>query len=301
MDEVIRAVSCDGNIMISAVSTRDLTERARKIHTTLPVMTAALGRTLAAASMIGHTLKDPGAAVTIRINGGGPAGTILAVSDSSGNVRGYAQNPQVDLPKKPNGKLDVGGAVGTDGMLTVIRDLNMKEPYVGSVQLVSGEIAEDLAAYFYASEQTRAAVGLGVLVGTDQSVLAAGGFIVQLLPGTPDGLSEVPERPLENSAEVLEKNIAGLGAVTEVLRDGTAEKLVLRVLEGLEPRILERTPVEYKCYCSRERVLEVVSGIDPSELEEVRAAGEPLEVTCQFCDIVYQIEPDEIERIREKP
>ena len=283
MDEIIRAVSGDGTVMISAVSTRDLTERARLIHRTLPVTTAALGRTMAAASMLGQMLKDPKASVTLRLNGGGPAGTILAVSDSFGNPRGYVQNPDVDLPRKPNGKLDVGGAVGKDGMLTVIRDLNMKEPYVGSVRLVSGEIAEDLTAYFYESEQTRTAVALGVLVGTDQSVLAAGGYIVQLLPDAP-----------ENVSEALERNIAATGPVTAVLLESGAEALVSRVLEGFAPRMLERTPVEYRCYCSRERVLEAVSGIGGEELEDIRAKGETVEVTCQFCDVVYKIHPEEI-------
>ncbi|SHH52395.1 molecular chaperone Hsp33 [Sporobacter termitidis DSM 10068] len=288
MDEVIRAVSEDGNIMILAVTTKDIAERARQVHKTTPVITAALGRTLAAASMIGHTLKDPKASVTIRINGGGPAGTIIAVSDSGGNVRGYVQNPQVELPKKPNGKLDVGGAVGTDGMLTVIRDLNMKEPYVGSVQLVSGEIAEDLTAYFYESEQTAAAVALGVLVDRDQSVLAAGGYIVQLMPGAP-----------ETVLEALERNVAATGAVTGVLKDAGAEELIRRILDGFGPKILERSPVEYRCYCSRERVLEAVSGIDQAELDDIEEKGEPIEVTCQFCDIVYKIETREILEFRQ--
>jgi molecular chaperone Hsp33 len=291
MDEVIRAVSGDGAILVSAVSAKDIAERARRIHDTTPVVTAALGRTLAAASMIGHTLKDPKASVTIRINGGGPTGTIIAVSDSGGNPRGYVQNPHVDLPKKENGKLDVGGAVGKDGMLTVIRDLNMKEPYVGSVGLVSGEIAEDLTAYFFESEQTPTAVALGVLIGTDRSVLAAGGYIVQLLPGSTE-----PDSILKK----LEKNIADTGAVTNVLLDGSAETLVQRILDGFEPKILERVPVEYKCYCSRKRVLEAVSGIEQSELDDIEAKGEPLEVTCQFCDIVYKIDPREITEFRHK-
>ena len=289
MDEVIRAVSEDGSILISAVSTRNITERARQIHQTTPVITAALGRTMAAASMIGHTLKDPKASVTIRINGGGPAGTILAVSDSAGNPRGYVQNPKVDLPKKTNGKLDVGGAVGTDGMLTVIRDLNMKEPYIGSVALVSGEIAEDLTSYFYSSEQTPTAVGLGVLVDTDQSVLAAGGYIVQLLPGAP-----------ETAAAALEKNVAETGAVTDTLCEHDAGALVARVLRGFDPRILERRPIEYRCYCSRDRVLAAVSGIDQEALDDIRDKGETVEVTCRFCDVVYKLTPEDIEKNRKK-
>lgn len=290
MDEILRAVSNDGLIQIAAVSTKDLTERARVIHKTTPVITAALGRTLAAASMIGHTLKDPKASVTIRINGGGPAGTILAVSDNGGNVRGYAQNPHVDIPKKENGKLDVGGAVGRDGMLTVIKDLNMKEPYVGSTQLISGEIAEDFTKYFFESDQTRTAVALGVLVGTDQAVMAAGGYILQLLPGAPEEL-----------LGALEKNIAATGAVTSFLQKGNAEMLIDSVLEGFEPRILERSPIEYRCYCSRNRVVEVLLSIDPAELDDISAKGETVEVMCQFCDVVYQIEPDEITALRNNP
>lgn len=289
MDEIIRAVSADGFIQISAVSTAALTEQARTIHTTLPVVTAALGRTLAAASMIGHTLKDPKSSVTVRINGGGPIGSMIAVSDYNGNVRGYVHNPHVDLPKKPNGKLDVGTAVGINGMLTVIKDLNMKEPYIGSAQLISGEIAEDFTAYFYDSEQTTTAVALGVLVDTDQSVAAAGGYIIQLLPGAP-----------ANLLDTLEKKIAETGAVTTVLKDSNAEGLIRRVLDGFEPRILKRSPIGYKCYCSRGRVLDAISSIDENELRDIQEKGEPIEVTCQFCDVVYSIEPGEIFAYREK-
>jgi molecular chaperone Hsp33 len=239
--------------------------------------------------MIGHTLKDPKATVTVRINGGGPIGSIIAVSDQSGNVRGYVQNPHVDLPKKLNGKLDVGGAVGTNGMLTVIRDLNMKEPYIGSTQLVSGEIAEDFTAYFYESEQVPSACALGVLVDTDQSVLAAGGYIVQLLPGASDVLMDT-----------LEKNIAETGAVTGILKDGSAQDLICRVMNGFSPQFLESCPIEYKCYCSRKRVLEALSSIDVSELEDMEKKGEPVEVTCQFCDIVYLVKPQEITSFRKK-
>ena len=182
-DQLVRAISKDGFVKAVAVSTRDLTERARQIHHTLPVATAALGRTLAAASMMGNALKGDGASVTLQIKGGGPLGKILAVSDNEGNVRGTVDNPAVDIPLRSDGKLDVGSAVGFDGTLTVIRDLNMKEPYVGSVGLLGGEIAEDLAAYFVESEQIPTACGLGVLVDRDQSVLAAGGYLIQLLPG----------------------------------------------------------------------------------------------------------------------
>ena len=178
-DQLVRAISKDGFVKATAVSTRALTERARQIHKTTPVATAALGRVLAACSMLGNALKGEGASVTLQIKGGGPLGTVLAVSDNQGNVRGTVEQPAVELPLRSDGKLDVGTAVGQDGTLTVIRDLNMKEPYVGSVALLGGEIAEDLAAYFVESEQIPTACGLGVLVDRDQSVLAAGGYLIQ--------------------------------------------------------------------------------------------------------------------------
>lgn len=290
MDVLVRAMADSGNIKITAVSTKELTEQARNMHKTLPVVTAALGRTLAAASMIGNGLKEENASVTVRINGGGATGSIIAVSDSAGNVRGYAQNAQVDIPLKSNGKLDVGGAVGTDGMLTVIKDLNMREPYVGSVQLVSGEIAEDFTAYFAESEQTPTACGLGVLVDTNQSVISAGGYVVQLLPGAPDEL-----------AEKLEKNIVDAGAVTEILlgNDDPA-KIVRLILNGFDYEILETDEIHYKCYCSRERVADVLTGIGDEELEDIRKENKPIEVTCQFCDKVYVFNVEEIEALQRK-
>ncbi len=287
MDKLVRAIADGGNIRITAISTKELTERARNMHKTLPVVTAALGRTLAATSMIGNSLKGEDDSVTVRINGGGPVGSIIAVSDSCGNVRGYAQNAQVDLPLKENGKLDVGGAVGTDGMLTVIKDLNLREPYVGSVQLISGEIAEDFTAYFAESEQTPTACALGVLVDTDQSVAAAGGYIVQLLPGAPEEL-----------AEKLEKNIAEAGAVTGVLLgNDDPELLVEKIIEGFDYEILETDEVCYKCYCSCERVAGALSSINKKELEDIKKEGKPIEITCQFCDKTYIFDIEEIEKL----
>jgi molecular chaperone Hsp33 len=283
MDELIRAISADGFVSLAAVSARGIAERARVIHSASPVVTAALGRTLAAAAMLGSAMKSDGASVTVRINGGGPAGSILAVSDSAGNVRGYARNPQTELPLKANGKLDVGGAVGKNGMLTVIRDFGEGDPYVGSAELVSGELAEDFTAYFSVSEQTPSACALGVLVDRDRSVLAAGGYIVSLLPGAPPEL-----------AETLEKNVAEAGAVTPILASGGADGLVLRVMAGLEPRILERSPIEYRCYCNREKVLSVLASLDENERRDMREKGERVEVTCQFCDQVYQFDPMEL-------
>ena len=289
MGELVRAVSSDGFIKIAAVSMKDAVERARQIHAASPVISAALGRVMAAASIIGNSLKEKDASITVRINGGGPAGSIIVVSDMEGNVRGYVQCPQVDLPLKENGKLDVGGAVGKDGMLTVIKDLNMREPYVGSTQLVSGEIAEDFTAYFAESEQTPAACALGVLIDTDGSVKAAGGYVIQLLPNAPDDI-----------ADGLEQNIANVGAVTGILETHTPEDLIKLVLIGFEPKILERSEVEYKCYCSRDRVIAALSSVSESELDDIEKSGDDIEVTCQFCDCVYTFRLDEIRQFRNK-
>lgn len=283
MDEIVRAVAADGFIKMTAISSTAMVEKARKMHNTTPVCTAALGRTLTATSIIGNMLKGEDQSVTVRINGGGQAGSIIAVSDSTGNARGYIANPHVDIPLKDNGKLDVGTAVGVNGMLTVIKDLNMREPYVGSVELVSGEIAEDFTAYFAESEQTPSACALGVLVDRDFSVKAAGGYLIQLLPDAPEEL-----------AISLEQSIMNTGTVTSILEEHTVEDLINLILIGFNPEILEHTEVEYRCYCSRERVREAISGIDREELEDMQAEGKPIEVTCQFCDAVYTFEPSEL-------
>ncbi len=276
MDRLLRGISADGSVKITAVTTKDLTERARRIHSTLPVVTAALGRTMAAVSMMGNALKKEGSSITARINGGGPAGTILVTSDEKGNVRGYVQNPQVDLPLKANGKLDVGGAVGTDGMLTVMRDLGSGEPYNGSVELVSGEIAEDFTRYFFESDQVPTACALGVLVDRDQSVIAAGGYIVQLMPGAED-----------ETAEKLERSVQRAGAVTKMLQNGSLEELIYKVLDGFDPIILEEDAVTYKCYCSRGKIRNAIAGIDRNELRSMLEEDKSIEVKCQYCGEVY--------------
>jgi len=283
MDEIITAISSDGFVSISVITSRELTERARQIHSSSPVATAALGRTMAAASIIGSALKKPEASLTVRIDGGGPAGVIIVVSDYLGNVRGFIRNPGVELPKKPNGKLDVGRAVGKNGMLSVIRDFGEKEPLRSSVALVSGEIAEDFTAYFAISEQIPSACALGVLIDRDRSVLAAGGYIVRLLPGAPDGV-----------IDAVEKNVAATGPVTDVLKNGGAETLLALAMNGFEPRILERRPVEYRCTCGRERFLAAVSSLERSEIDDMKAKGEPVEVICEFCDAVYYFDPGEL-------
>ncbi len=286
MDEMLRAVSKDGFIKMQVVTARDTVQRANEIHHCTPTAIAALGRTLCAASMLGEQLKEDHATLTIRVQGGGPIGSVVAVSDSQGNVRGLVGDPSVDLPLRQDGKLDVGGAVGKDGMFTVSRDLGMREPYIGSTELVSGEIAEDLAAYLVESEQIAAASGLGVLVDTDRSVKAAGGFIVQLMPGAPEEL-----------IEKLEDNIFLMDQLTTILDEDGPETVINQVMKGFEPEIVSRTPVEYRCYCSRDRVRGAISTVGSDALKDMIAAGQAIEVSCQFCDEKYTFQTAELETI----
>ena len=279
-------MSKDGMVKATAVYTRALTERARQIHHTSPVATAALGRALAGVSMMGNALKGSGESVTLQIKGDGPLGTILAVSDAEGNVRGYVQDASVELPLRADGKLDVGSAVGHSGTLTVIKDLGLKEPYVGSTELVTGEIAEDLAQYMVESEQIPAAVGLGVLVDTDRTIKAAGGFIVQLMPGAPEEL-----------IAKLEDNILCMDQLTTVLDEDGLDAVPAQVLKGMEYDIVMRVPVEYRCSCSRERVAAALESCGAAELEDMAASGENTEVSCQFCDKVYSFTPAELREI----
>ena len=290
MDEIIRMMTGDGMVKAVAVTGKDMVERARQIHKTLPVATAALGRTLMAASMMGDMLKEKDGSVTLQIKGGGPLGAITAVSDSRGNPRGYLQNGQVDIPRKYQGKLDVGTAVGSSGSLTVMQDMGLKEPYIGSVQLVSGEIAEDITAYFVESEQVPTACALGVLVDKDQSVAAAGGYLVQLLPGAD-----------ESVIQRLEESIARLGPVTDALHGGAdAVQLLGRVLEGQEPELLERRPVAYKCYCSRERVSRAIISMGKEEMQNLIEEQGGAELTCQFCDKVYRFTKEDLQELLEE-
>ena len=244
-DYIVRAISTDGLVQAAAICSRELTERARQIHHASPVATAALGRALAGASMMGNALKGQGASLTLQIKGGGPLGTVLAVSDAEGNVRGYVANPQVDLPLRDDGKLDVGGAVGGEGTITVIKDLHMKEPYVGTVDLMGGEIAEDIAGYFVESEQIPTACALGVLVDRDHSVKAAGGYLIQLMPGAG-----------EDTIAKVEGGIMAAGPVSAIwTRIGPGAPALRTVMSDYpELKILETCPVSYKCYCSRQRV-----------------------------------------------
>ena len=286
-DYIVRAMTADGFVKAMAIASTNLVERARNIHKTTPTATAALGRVLTAASMMGNLQKVENGALTLQVKGNGPLGTILATSDAVGNVRGYVHNPSITLLEKYAGKLDVGAAVGTDGMLTVIRDLQMKEPYIGSVALVSGEIADDVTAYFAQSEQTPTACALGVLVDTDQSVKVAGGYLIQLLPGAPE---EVISR--------LEQGIAKAGGVTPMLSDGlTPEDILRRVMADFELEFLETTEVCYKCYCSRERVASTLITVGKKDLQEMIDEGKPITIECQFCDTKYQFTPDELREL----
>ena len=283
-DRIIRAISSDGLVQAAAICSRDLTERARQIHKTLPVATAALGRTLAGAAMMGNALKGQGASLTLQIKGGGPLGTILAVADTDGNVRGYVTNPRVDLPLRADGKLDVGAAVGAGGTMTVIKDLNMREPYVGTVDLLGGEIAEDIAGYFVESEQIPTACGLGVLIDRDQSVRAAGGYLIQLMPGY-----------TEDTVVMVEGGIMAAGNVSAILdKDPDPEHMLRQVMSDFDLKILESSEVEYRCYCSRERVERALLSLGADELASIVREQGGCQMSCQFCDTVYDFSAEEL-------
>lgn len=286
-DHIIRVLAKNAPVKATAISARGLTERARQIHKTLPVGTNALGRALMAASMMGNQLKEERGAVTLRIQGGGPLGSITAVADSDGNVRGYVQHPQADVPPLAPGRANVGAAVGVDGSLTVSKDLGLKEPYVGSVGLLSGEIADDVTAYFYESEQIPTACALGVLVDTDQSVRCAGGYLIQLLPGAD---SEIIEK--------VERGVAAVGGVSKVFESGaTALQVLQAVLKDFDLEVLEKSPVEYRCYCSRDRVSRALVSLGREELETMIAEQGQAELTCQFCDAVYVFQKDALQAL----
>ncbi len=289
-DYLVRGMTMDGFVKVVAVRSTELVNRGAQIHNTTPNATAAFGRALTAASMMGNMQKVENGSMTLQIKGGGPIGTIVCVSDPEGNVRGYVTQPNVPLEEKHPGKLDVGATVGTNGTLTVIRDLQMKEPYVGSVELVSGEIGDDVTAYFAQSEQTPTACALGVLVDTDLSVKVAGGYLIQLLPGAPD--------------EVIDKLEAGIkraGAVTAMLEQGmTPEDVLGQVCGDLGVVFMETTPVSYKCYCSRERVEAALISLGREELSEIQGENKPFPVECQFCDDVYTFTPEDIGNILKK-
>lgn len=280
-DYSIRAMDDEGFVRVCTCCGTELTERARQIHHTSPTCTAALGRALIAASMIGSDLKYEKGSVTLRFNGNGTAGSVLCVSDAQGNVRGYVQNPAADPERYRNGKLNVSAAVGKDGYLQVIKDIGMKEPYIGQVELVSGEIAEDVTSYFYESEQTPTACGLGVLVNGDGSVSCAGGFLIQLLPGVTEEMIAKVEQALTNAPSVTEMLSAGL----------TPEDMIFRLLPGFNLLVWNhsRRDVKYECKCTRQRVDTALISMGAKELADFAdsCAKKPGEITCQFCDRIY--------------
>lgn len=287
MGEIVRIMTTDGFVMASAITGTDIVARAQEIHHTSPTATAALGRSLLACSMMGNQLKGADNSLTLQIRGDGPLGGITCVSDFEGNVRGYVNNPAADVPRKQEGKLDVGGAVGS-GSLTVIKDLGLKDPYVGSIALVSGEIAEDVTAYFAESEQIPNACALGVLVRKDSgAVITAGGYLIQLLPGAG-----------EDVIEKVERGIRKVGYVTGRLSEGeSALDLVREVLGEFEIEVLETCPVEYRCYCTRDRVVKALVSMGSAEMRSLIDEQGSAELTCQFCDEVYKFSREDLEQI----
>ncbi len=286
MNKLVRCISKDGALVVMAADTTDMVERSQQIHKTSAVTSAALGRLLTASSLMGSMLKGDNESVTLRVNGGGPAGTVMAVSDSSGNARGYVQNPVVEIPLNSKGKLDVAGAVGIDGSLTVIKDLCLKEPYVGQIPLVSGEIAEDITSYYAISEQIPSVCALGVLVNPDLSIKAAGGFIIQLLPTATD-----------ETIDAVERSIKDIPSVTAMLCDGLSpEDICRRVLGEFELDVLDASMPEYKCNCSRERVEAALISTGAQSLEKL-SKEENTEVCCQFCDKKYDFSGEDIKRL----
>ncbi len=276
MDNLIRAISQDGSVVASVVDSTALVAEMERLHNTSAVTTAALGRLCTAAALMGAQLKGEKESVTLRINGNGPAGSVIAVSDSKGNVKGYISNSRVELPSNKHGKLDVGGAVGVDGYLDVMRDSGSGEPYIGRVELISGEIAEDVTHYYATSEQTPTVCGLGVLVNPDLTVNSAGGFLVQLLPFCD-----------ESVIEVIEKNLETLPSVSSLFNDHTPKQVAERLLNGLSPDILDTQTVLYRCDCSKARVEKAVISIGVEGIQELIDDKKPTEVECHFCNKKY--------------
>ena len=288
MDILIRGMTPDGLCKAAAIDSTALVEEMRRIHNTTPVASAALGRTLTAASMMGDEIKDEHGSITVQIKGDGPLGTILAVSDSCGNVRGYVQDPTVDIPLRQDGKLNVGAAVGCIGILTVIKDIGAKEPFSGKVELLGGEIAEDIAAYYAESEQIPTVCALGVLVDVDYSIKRAGGYIIQLLPGAGD---EIIER--------IERGIAATGSVTNQLENGLTPEQILKAILGEDFVVMDSHGVRYECKCSRERVESALISMGSGDLQQIIDDGKDIEVTCQFCDKIYKFTPEDVKILKD--
>ena len=285
-DYIVRASAADGQIRVFAATTRDLVEKARKIHGTSPVATAALGRLLTGAAMMGSMMKGMSDVLTVQIMGDGPIGSMTVTADSMSRVKGFVQNPEVMLPASKEGKLDVGGAVGM-GMLRVIKDLGLKEPYVGETELISGEIAEDLTVYFATSEQTPSSVALGVLMNRDNTVAQAGGFIIQLMP---DATEEVISH--------LEQKLTEVTSVSGLLEEGmTPEEILEYIFAGFDLKLLDKIPTSYYCNCSKARVEKALISIGAKELNAMIADGEPITMNCHFCDKNYTFSVDELKEL----
>ena len=289
-DYIVNAITSNGAIRVVAADTTELCNRAQEIHKMSPTAAAALGRTLTAAAIMGSMLKSSEDSLTLQLNGGGPIGKVVAVSDGNANVKGYVGNPLVDLPLNEKGKLDVGGAIGSDGMLGVVRDLGLKEPYIGQVPLVNGEVAEDLTQYYATSEQLPTAVALGVLVDVDYTIKAAGGFILQVLPGAYD-------EDIDN----VEKTIASLSSVTEMLDEGkTPKDIVEHLLSDYEIEYFDDVPTKYSCDCSRERTDRALISIGKEELTKIINEDQKAQITCHFCDNVYDYTKEDLEKLLEE-
>ena len=288
-DYMIRATAANGQIRAFAATTRDLTEYARNAHNTSPVVTAALGRTMTAAVMMGSMLKGDKELLTVKIQGDGPIGSLTVTADSHGHVKGYAQNPVVLIQANSIGKLDVAGAIGK-GVLSVIKDIGLKDPYVGQTDLVSGEIAEDLTYYFAVSEQTPSSVGLGVLMNKDNTVRQAGGFIIQLLPGCDDSI-----------IDIIENNVKNIPSVTTILSKGlSADDIAKKAMEGIELDKLDESSTSYKCNCSKDRVEVALISTGADALKEMADSNEDTTVECHFCDKKYTFTPNEINELMKR-
>ena len=288
-DYMIRATAADGQIRAFAATTKEMVETAKNAHNTSPIATAALGRLMTAAAMMGSDLKGKGELLTLRIEGDGPIGGLLVTADGKGDVKGYAFNPDVMLPPNAQGKLDVGGSLGL-GVLSVIKDIGLKEPYVGQTQLITGEIAEDLTYYFATSEQVPSSVALGVLMNKDNTVRQAGGFIIQLLPGASD---EIIDR--------LEAKLSGISSITSLLDAGkTPEEILTDILGEFGLEILKKMPVQFHCDCERSRVEKAIISIGRKEIQDMIDEGKEIEVNCQFCNKHYKFSVDELGEMLKK-
>ena len=286
-DYIVRGMTMDGFVKLTAIRSTQMVAEAARIHNTTANATAAFGRALTAASMLGNMQKVENGSLTMQIKADGPIGGIVCVSDVVGNTRGYVLNPHIPLMEKYPGKLDIGATVGVNGTMTIIRDLQMKEPYIGSIELVSGEIGDDVTAYCVQSEQVPTACALGVLVDRDQSVKVAGGYLIQLLPGAPDDI-----------IDKIEEGIKRAGAVTTMLENGmTPEDILGQVCGELGVLFMGTEEVGYKCYCSRDRMEKALISLGRKELTEIMNDGEAINMTCQFCDTIHSFTPDDIREI----